>query len=110
MVAEPNKYHCRQLKSLGDNIRALGSEYTSSPWDDRVSGGWGYFVFEAYKDIKSSEVGGGSGGIEYSIVIAKRIKAGCIIVAHTRQAETQPLFQEAWRIIETAIVLKDDDL
>lgn len=37
-----------------DNIRALSSEYTSRAWDDRLSPGWSYFVFEAYKDIKSS--------------------------------------------------------
>ena len=37
-----------------DNIRALASEYTSRPWDDRVSTGWGYFVYEAYNDMKAS--------------------------------------------------------
>lgn len=37
-----------------DNVKALGSEYTSRPWDDRLSPGWGDFVHEAYKDIKSS--------------------------------------------------------
>lgn len=37
-----------------DNIRALSSEYTSRAWDDRLVPGWSYFVFEAYKDIKSS--------------------------------------------------------
>lgn len=37
-----------------DNIRALGSEYTSRPWDDRLSPGWGDFVFEAYRDIRGS--------------------------------------------------------
>ena len=47
-----------------DNIRALGSEYTSSPWDfnpTRVppfvdSPGWGTFVGEAYKDVRTSGV------------------------------------------------------
>jgi hypothetical protein len=33
-----------------DNIRALGSEYTSTAWDDRVTG-WGFFVFEAWRDM-----------------------------------------------------------
>ncbi len=37
-----------------DNIRALASEYTSRAWDDRVSPGWGYFVFQAYLDMKAS--------------------------------------------------------
>jgi hypothetical protein len=37
-----------------DNVKALGSEYTSRPWDDRLSPGWGDFVYEAYRDIKSS--------------------------------------------------------
>jgi hypothetical protein len=39
-----------------DNIRALASEYTSKAWDDSVSGGWAYFVFEAYQDVKASGV------------------------------------------------------
>lgn len=33
-----------------DNIRALGSEYTSIAWDDKLSG-WGHFVYEAYRDL-----------------------------------------------------------
>ncbi|MBS7813091.1 hypothetical protein [Roseococcus pinisoli] len=37
-----------------DNIKALGSEYTSRAWDDKLSVGWGEFVFEAYRDIRSS--------------------------------------------------------
>jgi hypothetical protein len=37
-----------------DNISALGSEYTSRPWDDNLSPGWGDFVLEAYKDAKAS--------------------------------------------------------
>ena len=37
-----------------DNIRALGSEYTSAPWDDIVTTGWGNFVYEAYQDVVSS--------------------------------------------------------
>ncbi|WP_223761503.1 hypothetical protein [Corallococcus sp. AS-1-6] len=39
-----------------DNIRALGSEYTSRAWDDVVSVGWGEFVFEAYRDVKAARV------------------------------------------------------
>lgn len=39
-----------------DNIRALGSEYTSTPWDDKVTVGWADFVFEAYMDMKSAGV------------------------------------------------------
>ncbi len=39
-----------------DNIRALGSEYTSKPWDDRLSPGWGDFVYEAYNDMTRSGV------------------------------------------------------
>ena len=37
-----------------DNIRALASKYTSSPWDDRPVRGWGDFVLEAYRDVASS--------------------------------------------------------
>jgi hypothetical protein len=37
-----------------DNIRALGSEYTSAPWDDVVTVGWGNFVYEAYQDVVAS--------------------------------------------------------
>jgi hypothetical protein len=37
-----------------DNIRALGSEYTSTAWDDRLSPGWGDFVLEAYDDVRAS--------------------------------------------------------
>lgn len=47
------------------NIQALGSEYTSAPWDVPKPGkkppyvdsaGWGYFVGEAYKDVNASGV------------------------------------------------------
>lgn len=37
-----------------DNIKAIGSEYTSRPWDDKLSTGWGSFVGEAYQDVSSS--------------------------------------------------------
>jgi len=39
-----------------DNIRALASEYTSAPWDDHVTTGWGNFVLEAYRDVQASGV------------------------------------------------------
>ena len=39
-----------------DNIRALGSEYTSRAWDDRLSQGWGNFVLSAYDDVQASGV------------------------------------------------------
>lgn len=38
-----------------DNIAALGSEYTSTPWDDNVTA-WGDFVVEAYRDVTRSGV------------------------------------------------------
>lgn len=39
------------------NIRALASEYTSRAWDDqKLSPGWGYFVFTAYGDVRTSDV------------------------------------------------------
>lgn len=37
------------------NIAALGSEYTSRPWDDVVTG-WGSFVLECYRDAVASGV------------------------------------------------------
>lgn len=47
-----------------ENVRALGSEYTSAPWDNRPgnnppfvdSPGWGFFVGEAYRDVQASRV------------------------------------------------------
>ena len=39
-----------------DNIRALGSEYTSRAWDDNLSPGWGDFVLEATRDVQRSNV------------------------------------------------------
>lgn len=47
-----------------ENVRALGSEYTSAPWDNRPGGvppfvdspGWGRFVGEAYRDVQASRV------------------------------------------------------
>ncbi len=39
-----------------DNIRALGSEYTSRAWDDKLSPGWGDFVLEATRDVQRSKV------------------------------------------------------
>lgn len=39
-----------------DNVRALGSEYTSRPWDDVLVPAWGDFVLEAYHDVLASGV------------------------------------------------------
>jgi hypothetical protein len=39
-----------------DNIRALGSEYTSRAWDDSLSPGWGEFVLQAHNDLNASGV------------------------------------------------------
>jgi hypothetical protein len=37
-----------------DNIRALGSEYTSRAWDDRLVRAWGEFVYQAYPDVRAT--------------------------------------------------------
>jgi hypothetical protein len=37
-----------------DNIRALGSEYTSTAWDDNLVPAWGEFVYEAYLDVRAT--------------------------------------------------------
>jgi hypothetical protein len=37
-----------------DNIRAMGSEYTSVAWDGKIFGYWGDFVFEAYTHVKTA--------------------------------------------------------
>lgn len=50
------KYGLHSSQWPDDNIRALSSEYTSRAWDDRLSPGWAYFVYEAYQDIKASGV------------------------------------------------------
>jgi len=39
-----------------DNVKALGSEYTSKAWDDKIFSHWADFVFEAYKDVKAAAV------------------------------------------------------
>jgi Domain of unknown function (DUF4157) len=39
-----------------DNIRALGSEYTSRDWDDELVEGWGEFVYQAYLDVVSTKL------------------------------------------------------
>ncbi len=40
-----------------DNIGALGMYYTSRPWTDNVnSAGWGWFVMQAYRDVKAAAV------------------------------------------------------
>lgn len=38
-----------------DNVAALGSEYTSLPWDDDVTG-WGPFVEEAWTDVNAAGI------------------------------------------------------
>jgi len=49
-------YSQNSAKWPDDNIRALASEYTSAAWDDTVFPGWGYFVYEAYRDVANSGV------------------------------------------------------
>lgn len=39
-----------------DMVKLIGSEYTSTPWDDVLVTGWGDFVLEAYGDVKSAGV------------------------------------------------------
>ena len=40
-----------------DNIRVLGMEYTSTPWDDSlIVLGWAHAVFESYQDVMASGV------------------------------------------------------
>jgi Domain of unknown function (DUF4157) len=39
-----------------DNIRAIGSEYTSKAWDDRLVLDWAEFVFQAYRDVVATGV------------------------------------------------------
>ena len=38
-----------------DNVAALGSEYTSRAWDDRVTA-WGNFVREAWNDMNAAGI------------------------------------------------------
>jgi len=39
-----------------DNIKALGSEYTSRAWDGRIFPYWGNFVYTAYTNIKAAGI------------------------------------------------------
>jgi hypothetical protein len=39
-----------------DNIRALGSEYTSRAWDDSLVPAWGEFVYQAYLDVVATRL------------------------------------------------------
>lgn len=39
-----------------DNIKALGSEYTSKAWDGRIFSNWGDFVYTAYTNVKSAGI------------------------------------------------------
>ena len=36
-----------------DNVKALASEYTSRPWDDRLSHGWAWFVHQGFSTIRA---------------------------------------------------------
>ena len=45
-----NKNHSRGWPD--DNIKTLGSEYTSDAWNDKPTVGWGNFVFEAHRDVR----------------------------------------------------------
>jgi hypothetical protein len=47
-------YSHNSLTWPDDNIRALGSEYTSTAWDDVLVPAWGNFVYEAYQDVIAS--------------------------------------------------------
>jgi len=59
-----NKFRENSANWPFDNIQALGSEYTTAPWDynpNRVppyvdSPGWGFFVGEAYKDVRATGI------------------------------------------------------
>lgn len=39
-----------------DNIRAIGSEYTSTAWDDSLVLDWAEFVFQAYRDVVATGI------------------------------------------------------
>lgn len=58
---EPRSYTANSQTWPADNIAALASEYTSRPWDDGVSAGWGWFVYEAYIDLGGGGARGESG-------------------------------------------------
>ena len=61
---DPSAYRLNSRHWSAANIMALGSEYTSAPWDDRLSG-WGWFVYEAYLDLMpaaASATGGATRG------------------------------------------------
>ena len=53
---DPEAYAGHSSTWPADNISALGSEYTSAPWDDGVFAAWGAFVGEAYRDVEDSRV------------------------------------------------------
>ncbi len=53
---DPGAYAGHSSTWPSDNVSALGSEYTSAPWDDGVFSGWGGFVNEAYQDVNDSGV------------------------------------------------------
>jgi hypothetical protein len=39
-----------------DNIRAIGSEYTSEAWDDGLVLDWAEFVYQAYRDVVATGI------------------------------------------------------
>ncbi len=51
-----SNYQKNSSQWADDNIRALGSEYTSRAWGDNLSPGWGNFVLEATRDVQRSNV------------------------------------------------------
>lgn len=39
-----------------DNVKALGSEYTSKAWDGKIFPHWGDFVFKAYQHVRGTGI------------------------------------------------------
>ena len=39
-----------------ENVVALGSEYTSKPWDGKMYNAWGMFVLNAYQDVVTAGI------------------------------------------------------
>ena len=52
-----SRYRLHSRTWPDDNIKVLACEYTSAPWDDDLKGGgWGWFVHQCYRDLKTSAV------------------------------------------------------
>lgn len=49
-------YSMHSSKWPFDNVLALGSEYTSNAWDDKIYLNWGNFVGHAYKTFRRSKI------------------------------------------------------